>query len=526
LFAGALLMICPLLILLAGATKSGVDSGELWPRFLTDDVALYRKHLEALFDERPSEMQIAYDDMTANSDSAVPPRPDRELVAAWREFCEMAGNQPQTYTVGCLDSPVSKTMPVTLRRFVDEQAQRHRRDLAEFNSALGTDYADWASVFVSPENYLMRRQSALAEPLRGVFWEFKARQPFGLRRYFSVEGFYKNVFLKAQYGRDITSYNRAHGTRYARYDEVRLTRRMPTGTALERADWETFVREVLNPRWIRRDGDVISIDSLDFQFADFLNQKFGTVPAHWSVSTAQRDTHYLAFLESRGTWRWEFLTRNYRTVWNYLAVHGRGLRTTFIYCGLAVLGALLVNPLAAYALSRHRLRTGSKVLLFVLATVAFPAMLMQVPVFLVLRHLGWLNTFAALVLPGLANGYSILMLKGFFDAVPRDLYESASLDGAGEWRTFWNITATLSAPILAVVALNTFAIAYANFLYALLTCQDQQMWTMMVWLYQLQQRSGPGVVYASLVIAAVPTFLVFLGAQNVIMRGQVIPAEN
>jgi ABC-type glycerol-3-phosphate transport system permease component len=213
-------------------------------------------------------------------------------------------------------------------------------------------------------------------------------------------------------------------------------------------------------------------------------------------------------------------------VWNYLAVHGRGVRNTFIYCGLAVLGALVVNPLAAYALSRHRLRGGAKVLLFVLATVAFPAMLTQMPAFLLLRHLGWLNTFAALVLPGLANGYSMLMLKGFFDAVPRDLYESASLDGAGEWRTYWNITAALSAPILAVVALNTFAIAYANFLFALLTCQDQNMWTMMVWLYQLQQRSGTGVVCASLVIAAVPTLLVFIGAQNVIMRGQIIPAEN
>ena len=65
--------------------------------------------------------------------------------------------------------------------------------------------------------------------------------------------------------------------------------------------------------------------------------------------------------------------------------------------------------------------------------MAFPAVVTMIPNFLLLRDLGLLNTFAALLLPGMANGYSIFLLKGFFDSLPRELYEAAEIDGANEW---------------------------------------------------------------------------------------------
>jgi multiple sugar transport system permease protein len=159
-------------------------------------------------------------------------------------------------------------------------------------------------------------------------------------------------------------------------------------------------------------------------------------------------------------------------------------------------------------------------------TMAFPPMVTQIPVFLLLRNLNLLNTFAALILPGMANGYAIFLLKGFFDSLPRELYESAALDGAREWTVFWKITMSLSKPILSVIALNAFTLAYSNFMFALLICQDERMWTLMVWLYQLQLRSGQGVIYASLIIAGIPTLLIFAFCQNIIMRGIVVPVEK
>jgi multiple sugar transport system permease protein len=153
-------------------------------------------------------------------------------------------------------------------------------------------------------------------------------------------------------------------------------------------------------------------------------------------------------------------------------------------------------------------------------------MVTQIPLFLMLRDLHLLNTFWALLLPGMAHGYSIFLLKGFFDSLPRDLYESASMDGAGEMRMFFTITLSLSKPILAVIALSAFVNAYTNFMFALLICQDERMWTLMVWLYQLQQNYGAGVLNASFVLAAVPTLVVFLAAQRQILKGIVIPTEK
>ena len=159
-------------------------------------------------------------------------------------------------------------------------------------------------------------------------------------------------------------------------------------------------------------------------------------------------------------------------------------------------------------------------------TMAFPPMVTQIPVFLMLRKLNLLNTFAALILPGLANGYAIFLLKGFFDSLPKELYESAEIDGASEWTIFWQITMRLSTPILSVIALQAFVLAYTNFMFALLLCQDEKMWTLMVWLYELQQRSGQAVMYASLIIAAIPTFIIFIFCQKIILRGIVIPVER
>ena len=85
-----------------------------------------------------------------------------------------------------------------------------------------------------------------------------------------------------------------------------------------------------------------------------------------------------------------------------------------------------------------------------------------------------------------------------------ELYESAEIDAANEWIKFWHITMSLSKPILAVIALTAFTQAYSAFMMALIIIPDSKMWTLMVWIYQLQSQSHLAVVYASLVIAAGP----------------------
>jgi multiple sugar transport system permease protein len=240
----------------------------------------------------------------------------------------------------------------------------------------------------------------------------------------------------------------------------------------------------------------------------------------------QRDYHYIDFKSHTGSIRKEFIVRNFLTVFDYLFSHGRALVNTIIYCLLTISCALIVNPLAAYALSRFKPPSSYKILLFLMLTMAFPPVVTQIPNFLMLRQLNLLNTFFALILPGLANGYSIFLLKGFFDSLPQELYECASLDGASEPRIFLSITMSLSKPILAVIALGAFTAAYGNFMMALLVCQDRNMWTIMPFLYELQQNSGQGTIFASLIIASIPTLIIFIVAQNVIMKGIVVPVEK
>lgn len=153
-------------------------------------------------------------------------------------------------------------------------------------------------------------------------------------------------------------------------------------------------------------------------------------------------------------------------------------------------------------------------------------MVTLIPQFILLRQLGLLNTFIALVLPLLANGYMIFLLKGFFDSLPQELYEAARIDGASEARMFFQITMALSKPILAVLALGTFTGAYMMFLYPLLVAPDPDMWLISVWLFQYQQRASSAGVYASVVIASIPTLIIFLFAQRTIMRGIVVPTEK
>lgn len=609
--AGAAVMVLPFLLMLSGSTKSAVDSRtfDLLPRFLRDDLALYRKHAEGLFNESLDLINMTYGLEAPAFDKLTPPAPARRALAqTWLDFLRAVPLPACAGECGYVFAPVSKTNPRLLREFRDELRRRYRDRVDEMNAEMETDFLGWSSFLLVPQNYLARFTHPADSPFQRAFQEFARRQPEGLKYVYSVEGFYRAAFLRNRYGGDIREYNRRHGTAHAAYDRIRLSPTFPAqGHPLEQQDWEEFVRHSLGLVWIRaapearlpyqrflkakylhiealnRDyaaaypsfedvplpatapagglalsdwaafisgwtdpvrgtlhiapAAALRVESIEERFRAYARERFGSLAEanrRWHTGFAdfadvplpQRDAHYLYFLEQRGPLRAEFVTRNYRTVLDYVLVHGRGVANTLLYCGLAVLAALVANPLAAYALSRYRPPRTYSLLLFLMLTMAFPPMVTQIPLFLMLRHLNLLNTLAALVLPGLANGYSIFLLKGFFDSLPREIYESAQIDGAGEWTLFWEFTLKLSLPILAVIGLHAFAAAYANFMFALLLCQDEKMWTLMVWLYELQQRSGPAVMYASLIIAALPTFVVFVFCQKLILRGIVVPVEK
>ena len=344
---------------------------------------------------------------------------------------------------------------------------------------------------------------------------------------------FPNMVIPLFVGRDksISALNEVYMTSYKSFVDVPF----PDDKLRSSAFLRDYMLFIANSDYL--DVNYLVLDSPEFRWRKFLQKKYGTIDKA-SISHGRNYSSFDTIKMPQQEFDWQYvqdnkfklikryLIRNYQIVFDYIVLYGRGFYNTFIYCAFSIFLALLVNPLAAYALSRYNLPNQYKILLFLIATMAFPAVVTMIPNFLLLRDLGLLNTFAALLLPGMANGYAIFLLKGFFDSLPRELYEAAELDGASEWTKFWLITMNLSKPILAVIALGAFNAAYSNFMYAFILCQDRDMWTLMVWLYQLQQFSGQGVVFASLIIAAIPTLLVFICFQNVILRGIVVPTEK
>lgn len=325
----------------------------------------------------------------------------------------------------------------------------------------------------------------------------------------------------------------AHGQDYASWDAIPL----PTASQLvgtTSADFYAFVRGEGDAKPFRPDVSSARLITCAGTYRDFLLRQFGGLSAINDAYGTKYDAlesirppfamyDWWKVKTQSGTWRWYFISNNFRLVLDRILFRGDALVNTGAFVVLALAIQLTVNPACAFALSRFRLRYIQKILLLLIATMAFPAEVTMIPGFLLLRDLGMLNTFAALLLPGAANGFMIFILKGFFDSLPREMYEAAQIDGAGEWRIFAQITLPLSKPVLAFVALGSFMAVYTTFLFAMVICQDSRMWTLMVWIYQLQGTVHPSAQMAALLVVMLPTLIVLAMCQRVIMRGIVLP---
>ncbi|MHB9023023.1 MAG: carbohydrate ABC transporter permease [Armatimonadota bacterium] len=396
-------------------------------------------------------------------------------------------------------------------------------DIQTFNAVFGTNYAKLRDTpFPIPQS---------APPLLRKVWEAYVQMQFPrrlleLRVNAEMDHAYQN-FVRARFKGDLARCNSILGTDYASWEAVRCPARMPDATAPANL-WAEFAG--LQPYSAK------VVHCAEAAYQDRLRSKYGTIGKvnavyGWQLTEFEQaemplDLAYLAtFMKHERPLYLASITENYGFVLDYLVRRGRAVGNTVILIVLTLLAALTVNPLAAYALSRFQLRQMPAIILFLLATMAFPAAVSMIPGFLLMRDIHLLNTYLALILPSVANGMSIFLLKGFFDSLPPELYEAAALDGAPEWMVFTRITLPLSMPILAVIALNSFIHAYNSWEWALVVCQNKNMWTLAVWLFQFngQWATQPWAVMASFVVASIPVFLVFLLCQNVILRGIVLP---
>ena len=279
----------------------------------------------------------------------------------------------------------------------------------------------------------------------------------------------------------------------------------------------TSSEQVYQELLLYRYGDIEEINRTYAWNLKRIEEAFPPFDIAYAVTYFQNDTAFA----------WAPARQTSSGVVTFLTKRGRAIMVTGLLVALAILATLTVNPLAAYGLSRFAVRGKDKIILFFLATMAFPAMVSAIPAYLLMRDLNLLNTFFALVLPSAANGMAIFILKGFFDSLPHELYDAATIDGAGELQIFAQITMPMMKPILAIQSLSAFLWAYNSWEWALIICQKKSMWTMAVWMYQADSSwwaDMPWLATAGYVVISIPTLLIFLFCQKIILRGIIIPS--
>jgi multiple sugar transport system permease protein len=173
--------------------------------------------------------------------------------------------------------------------------------------------------------------------------------------------------------------------------------------------------------------------------------------------------------------------------------------------------ALFFHSMAAYALARLRFPGRELIFSFIFSTLLVSLPVILVPLFILVRELGMLNSYAGLIVPAIFHAFGIFLLRQFYLGIPRELEEAAIVDGAGYWRVYANIILPLSRPILAALAVFFFLANWNSFLWPLTITNDPDLWVVQMGIASFRQQYAGSQQYimAASTVVAMPTMLLF-----------------
>jgi multiple sugar transport system permease protein len=181
---------------------------------------------------------------------------------------------------------------------------------------------------------------------------------------------------------------------------------------------------------------------------------------------------------------------------------------------------VIVDALAGYAFARLRFPGRNTLFALVIASLVVPAEILLIPNYVTVWHFGWLNSVTALVIPPLAGGFGVFLLRQFMLGIPRELEEAAQIDGAGLLRIFTMVVVPLSRGAIATLAIFTYLALWNEFTWPYLVINDAERMTLPIALIQFKgdYASNYGQLMAGAAISALPAILIFLLAQRMIIR--------
>ena len=211
---------------------------------------------------------------------------------------------------------------------------------------------------------------------------------------------------------------------------------------------------------------------------------------------------------------------NYRALFARTGV-GRAFANSLVVSLAITAGSLVINTAAGYAFAKLRFRGRDRVFQWLLAALVVPAQVAMLPLFLLMKELGLVNSLGGVIVPALAGVFGIFLVRQYARSIPDALLEAARIDGAGEFRIFVQVVLPMLRPVLVTLAIFSFMAAWNDFMWPLIVLADQAQYTLPVALAALSREHIMDVemMMAGAVVTVLPVLLLFLGLQRWYMQG-------
>ena len=198
------------------------------------------------------------------------------------------------------------------------------------------------------------------------------------------------------------------------------------------------------------------------------------------------------------------------------------LRNTLSIAVMSTIGVLISSSLVAYSLARIPWKGRTFLFILTIATLMLPFQVTMIPLFIVFKNLGWVNSWLPLIVPHWFGGaLYIFLLRQFFMTIPMELSEAARIDGANELKIYYAIVLQLSKPALATVAIFEFIARWRDYIGPLIYLSDQKQYTLSLGIYEYQSQYGAewGLLMAASVMITLPIILIFFFLQKTFVQG-------
>ena len=200
---------------------------------------------------------------------------------------------------------------------------------------------------------------------------------------------------------------------------------------------------------------------------------------------------------------------------------GRYLVNSALIAGTVTLISLAVNSMAGYAFAKLRFRSRERLFRVLAAGLVLPVQVAMLPLFLLLKQLGLINSYWGVIIPGLASIFGIFLIRQYATSIPDDLLDAARIDGAGEMRIYWTVVLPTIVPILATLAIWTFLSTWNDFMWPLIVLSEESRYTLPVALANLmgEHALDTELMMAGSVLTVLPVLVVFLFLQRYYVQG-------